>query len=209
MDDVVKILKDSGAVLEGHFIGTSGRHLHGYMNKDKFLPHPAIVAKFSRMFAELNKDKGIEIVVSPAVAGIPFSQWTAHFLTEITGKEVLALFTEKTPENGQIFKRGYDKLVSGKRVLVVEDTVATGGSVKKVVDSVRAAGGDVVQISILVNRDPDTVNEKTFGCPLNALAVIPMPSFAEDEVPDWLKAMPIRTDVGHGAKYLKDHPQSI
>ncbi|MBY0539174.1 phosphoribosyltransferase [Patescibacteria group bacterium] len=209
MDDVVKILKETGAVLEGHFIGTSGRHLHGYMNKDKFLPHAKIVSEFSRMFAELNKDKNIEVVVSPAVAGIPFSQWTSYHLSLITGKEVLGLFTEKTPENGQIFKRGYDQLVKGKRVLVVEDTVATGGSVKKVIDTVRAAGGEVVQVSILVNRDPDNVNEKTFGCPLNSLAVIPMPSFAEDEVPDWLKAMPIRTDVGHGAKYLQEHPQNI
>ncbi|MBX9765531.1 phosphoribosyltransferase [Patescibacteria group bacterium] len=205
MDDVVRILKETGAVLEGHFIGTSGRHLSGYLNKDKFLPHAKIVSEFSRMFAELNKDKNIDVVVAPAVAGIPFSQWTSYHLSQITGKEVLGLFTEKTPENGQIFKRGYDQLVKGKRVLVVEDTVATGGSVKKVIDTVRAAGGEVVQVSILVNRDPDNVNEKTFGCPLNALAVIPMPSFAEDEVPEWLKKIPINTTVGHGAKYLKEH----
>lgn len=204
-NDVIKTLKDCGAVLEGHFIGTSGRHLHGYMDKSVFLPHPKIVSAFSRMFAELNKDKNIEAVVSPAVAGIPFSQWTSFHLSEITGKEVLGLFTEKTPENGQVFKRGYEKLVKGKRVLVVEDTVATGGSVKKVIEAVRDAGGEVVQVSILVNRDPEAVNEKTFGCPLNALAVIPMPSFAENEVPDWLKQMPINTTVGHGAKYIKEH----
>ena len=209
MDDVKKMLMDAGAVLEGHFIGTSGRHLHGYMNKDAFLPHPHIVSALSRMFAELNKDKDIEAVVSPAVAGIPFSQWTAYHLSEMTGKKVLTLFTEKTPENGQIFKRSYDKLISGKRVLVVEDTVATGGSVQKVVDAVTAAGGNIVQISIVVNRDPENVNEQTFGHPLSQLAVIPMPSFAEDEVPEWLKAMPIRTDVGHGAKYLKEHPEAM
>jgi len=208
MDDVIKLLKDSGAVLEGHFIGTSGRHLHGYLNKDAFLPHTGVVSKLARKFAELNKDLNIEVVISPAVAGIPFSQWTAHHLSEMTGKEVLSLFTEKTSDNNQIFKRGYDKLVKGKRVLIVEDTVATGGSVQKVVKAVEEARGKIVQISIVVNRDPENVNEKTFGYPLSALCVIPMPSFAENEVPDWLKTMPIRTEVGHGTKYLQEHPDA-
>jgi len=208
MDDVIKLLKDSGAVLEGHFIGTSGRHLHGYLNKDAFLPHTGVVSKLARKFAELNKDLNIEVVISPAVAGIPFSQWTAHHLSEMTGKEVLSLFTEKTSDNNQIFKRGYDKLVKGKHVLIVEDTVATGGSVQKVVKAVEEARGKIVQISIVVNRDPENVNEKTFGYPLSALCVIPMPSFAENEVPDWLKTMPIRTEVGHGTKYLQEHPDA-
>lgn len=206
MNDVVKILKDAGAILEGHFIGTSGRHLALYVNKDVFLPHTAIVSKIGLMFAELNKDKGIDVVAAPAVAAIPLSQWTAHHLSEITGKEVLSLFTEKTPENEQVFKRGYDKMMSGKRTLVVEDIVTTGGSVKKTVDAVVAAGGDVVQVSLIINRDPVTITSQSMGFPLNALGVIPAESWGEDEVPDWLKKIPINTTVGHGAEYVKKHP---
>lgn len=205
MDDVVQMLKDAGAILEGHFIGNSGRHLSIYMNKDTFMPHTKTVSKIGRMFADLNKDNAIEVVVGPAVGGILLSTWTAHHLTELTGKEVLSVFTEKTEDNGQVLKRGYGQLVKGKRVLAVEDTVTTGGSVRKTIDAVTAAGGIVVQLSLVLNRDPKNVNESTFGVPVNALAEIPMESWGEDEVPEWLKKIPINTTVGHGAKYLKEH----
>lgn len=205
MDDVVQMLKDAGAILEGHFIGNSGRHLAMYMNKDAFMPHTGTVSKIGLMFAELNKDKGIEVVVGPAVGGILLSTWTAHHLSALTGAEVLSIFTEKTEDNGQALKRGYDRLVKGRRVLAVEDTVTTGGSVKKTIDAVTAAGGEVVQLSLIVNRDPTSVNAAMLGVPVNALAEIPMESWAEDEVPEWLAKIPINTTVGHGAKYLKEH----
>ncbi len=207
MDDVVQILKDAGAILEGHFVGVSGRHLPIYINKDAWLLHTGLVSRVCRMLAEMNKDKGIEVVVGPAVGGVVLSQWTAYHLSQITGKDVLSVFTEKTPEGGQILKRNYDQIVSGKRILAVEDTVTTGGSVKKTIDAITAAGGDVVQLSLIVNRDPKNVTQATFGVPVNALAEMSMESFGEDEVPDWLKKIPINASVGHGAKYLKEHPE--
>jgi orotate phosphoribosyltransferase len=210
MDDVVQMMKDAGAILEGHFIGTSGRHLALYVNKEAFIPHPKIVSKIGKMFAELNKDKDIEAVVGPAFGGIMLSQWTAYHLSEMTGKDVLALYTEKTPENGQFFnpKREYDRMVKGKRVLVVEDTVATGGSVKKTLDAIVAAGGNIVQISLIINRDPKNITDGLLGFPVNSLGEVVAESWGEDEVPEWLKKIPIRTDVGWGTKYLKEHGQA-
>ncbi|MBI3573438.1 orotate phosphoribosyltransferase [Candidatus Kaiserbacteria bacterium] len=207
MDDVVQMLKDAGAILEGHFVGTSGRHMSLYITKDAWFPHTELVSKVCAMLAELNKDKNIEIVVGPAVGGVVLSTWTAYHLSRITGKEVLSLFTEKTSENGQVFKRGYDKMVKGKRVLLVEDTVATGSSIRKVVDTIQAAGGDLVQISLVINRVSKDVNAESFGVPVNALGEVPADTYAEDEVPDWLKKIPINTTVGHGAAYIKEHPQ--
>lgn len=208
MDDVVQILKDAGAILEGHFIGTSGRHVPVYINKDAWLLHTGLVSKVCQMLAEENKDKDIEVVVGPAVGGVILSTWTAYHLSEITGRDVLSVFTEKTPEGGQTLKRNYDKVVAGKRILAVEDTVTTGGSVKKTIEAIQAAGGNIVQLSLIVNRDPKNVTEETFGVPVNALASLQLDSFAEDEVPDWLKKIPINTTVGHGAKYVKEHSQS-
>jgi len=205
MEDVVRLLKEAGAILEGHFVGASGRHLSIYVNKDAWLPQTDLVSKICRMVAELNKDKGIEVVVGPAVGGIPLSQWTAHHLSEITGRTVLSVFTEKTPDNGQALKRGYDALVKGKRVLAIEDTVTTGGSVKKTIDAVKKAGGNLVQLTILVNREPANVTTSTFGVPMNALADLPSESFAENEIPEWLKKIPINATLGHGAQYLKEH----
>jgi orotate phosphoribosyltransferase len=211
MSDVIKILKEAGAITEGHFIGTSGRHLSLYVNKDMWLPRTELVSEVCRMVAEFNKDKGIEAVVGPAVGGIPLSQWTAYHLTKITGKPVLSLFTEKTPDGGQEFsvRRGYDKMAKGKKILAVEDTVTTGGSVLKTLDAVRAAGGDLVQLTLIVNRDPKNINEKAFGVSMNSLAELPSESYGENEVPEWLQKIPINTELGHGAKYLKDHPQNI
>ncbi|MEK9176701.1 MAG: phosphoribosyltransferase family protein, partial [Patescibacteria group bacterium] len=163
MEDVVKLLKEAGAILEGHFIGTSGRHMSVYITKDTWFPHTATVSKVCLMLAELNKDKGIEVVVGPALGGVVLSTWTAYHLSQMTGKEVLSVFTEKTPENGQVFKRGYDKLVAGKRVLLVEDTVATGSSIRKVIEAVRGAGGNLVQVSLVVNRVSNNVNADTLG----------------------------------------------
>jgi orotate phosphoribosyltransferase len=205
MDDVVQILKDAGAILEGHFIGTSGRHMGVYITKDAWMPHTAIASEVGRMFAELNKDKGIDIVVGPALGGIILSQWTAYHLSQITGKDVLSCFTEKTEDNNQVFKRGYDQLVKGKRLMLVEDTVATGSSIKKVIASIEAAGATLVQISLVINRVSGLINEESFGYPMNALGEVPAETYGEDEVPDWLAKIPINTTVGHGAKYLKEH----
>ncbi|MBV9349428.1 MAG: phosphoribosyltransferase [Patescibacteria group bacterium] len=209
MDDVLAILKEAGAIVEGHFIGISGRHLSVYVNKDAWLPRTDLVSKVCRMIAESNAENGIEAVVGPAVGGIPLSQWTAHHLSQLTGKTVLSLFTEKTQDDGQAFssRRGYDKLVKGKRVLAVEDTVTTGGSVMKSLNAIREAGGELIHLTIIVNRDPAHINSELFGVAMNALAELPSESYAEEELPEWLKQIPVNTVLGHGAKYMKEHSQ--
>lgn len=204
MDDVVQILKDAGAILEGHFIGTSGRHMSIYITKDAWFPHTEIVSKVCSMLAEMNKDRNIDVVVGPALGGVVLSTWTAYHLSKLTGRDVLSLFTEKTPENGQVFKRGYDKVVKGKRVLIVEDTVATGSSLKKVIEAVEEAGGELVQVSLVINRVSNEISSKNLGVPVDALGEVPADTYGEDEVPDWLKQIPVNTTFGHGAKYLKE-----
>lgn len=208
MKDALTLLKEAGAIMEGHFIGVSGKHLSGYVNKDAFLPDTEIVSELGRMLAEAHKDKGIDVVVGPAVGGIPLSTWTAHHLTLLTGKKVLSVFTEKTGDGGreQILKRGYDKLVNGKKILAVEDTVTTGGSINSTIEAIQQAGGEVVQLALIINRDPRNVTEDTFSVPMSSLAEIQTETFAEDEVPDWLREIPINTTYGHGAKYVAEHP---
>jgi orotate phosphoribosyltransferase len=123
-------------------------------------------------------------------------------------KDVLSVFTEKPSEvekifdTPQIFKRGYDQLVKGKNVLVVEDLTTTGASVKKVVDQVRLAGGTVTCVYVLANRNPKEVGETMMGAPFKALAVIPVEAYTEAECPLCKKGVPINTDVGHGKEYV-------
>ena len=205
MKDIISILKNVGAIItDSHFVGTSGRHISAYINKDALISYPKHTSKVGKLFAEKFKNKNIEVVVAPAVAGIPFSQWTAYHLGVMNKKNVLSLYTEKTPENGQIFKRGYDLLVKNKRVLVIEDITTTGSSVKKVVQSVKKAGGKIVAVCVMVNRDLKLVNSKSIGAPFSSLGVFKVPSYSEKECPLCQNNIPINTQFGHGKKFLEN-----
>lgn len=202
--DVISILKKVGAVLtDDHFVYTSGKHGSVYINKDAVYPHTRETSRIGKLFAEKFKRKRIDVVAAPALGGIILSQWTAYHLSKLTKNEVLGVYTEKTPEKDQIFTRGYDKLVKGKKVLVIEDLTTTGGSVAKVVQTVKSAGGKVVAVCVMVNRDPKNVNSKVVGAPFYALGVLKAEAFDEDRCPLCKKDAIINTTVGHGKKYLE------
>ncbi|OGG31503.1 hypothetical protein A3A63_03185 [Candidatus Gottesmanbacteria bacterium RIFCSPLOWO2_01_FULL_46_9] len=203
-DDVVSILKSVGAIItDSHIVYTSGKHGSVYINKDALYPHTELASRVGEMFAEKNKALPVDVVVAPALGGIILSQWTAYHLSKIKGKEIFGIYTEKDAEKNQVFTRGYDKFVKGKNVLVIEDLTTTGGSVLKVVNSVKAAGGKVAAVSVMVNRNPEMVNEAMMGAPFNALGVLKAEAFDENVCPLCKKAVPINTTVGHGKKYLE------
>ncbi|MBI3955936.1 phosphoribosyltransferase [Candidatus Gottesmanbacteria bacterium] len=201
---IIDILKAVGAVLtDDHFVYTSGKHGSVYINKDALYPHTEETSRVGEMFAQKFKDTDIDVVAGPALGGIILSQWTAYHLSLLKGKKVLGVYTEKTPEKNQVFTRGYDRLVKGKNVLVIEDLTTTGGSVRKVVDSVKAAGGNVVAVCVMVNRDPVGVTTEVVGGPFSALGVLKAEAFEEADCPLCQKGIPINTSVGHGKKYLE------
>ncbi|MGH7245722.1 MAG: orotate phosphoribosyltransferase [Candidatus Levyibacteriota bacterium] len=203
-EEVLSILRGVGAIItDSHFVYTSGKHGDAYINKDALYPHTEKAARIGELFAQKYKDTDVSVVAAPALGGIILSQWTAYHLTKLKGKEVLGVYTEKTPEKNQIFTRGYDKLVEGKNVLVIEDLVTTGGSVKKVVDSVRAVGGNVTDVCVMVNRNPDAVNTDSIGAPFASLAEISLNVYEEAVCPLCKENVPINTSVGHGKKYME------
>ena len=204
MDNVVDILKKVGAVItDSHFVYTSGKHGSVYVNKDAVYPHTAETSRIGELFAEKYKDMDIDVVAAPALGGIILSQWVAFHLSKLKGKEILGVYTEKTEDKQMIFTRGYDKLVKGKNVLVIEDLTTTGGSVRKVVDTVKATGGNVVAVCVMVNRDPEKVTSEVVGGPFSALGVIKASAFDEAACPLCKENVPINTNVGHGKKYME------
>lgn len=199
---VIEILEKVGAILKNdHFIGTSGLHLDTYLNKDALYPHTEETSEVCKMFAEKYKDKNIDTVVAPALGGIILSQWTAYHLSNICGKEIFGVYTEKTVDGGQIFTRGYDSYVRGKNILVLEDNVLTGGSVKKVVDVVKNAGGNIVGVCAMVNRNKEVTSD-SIGAPFDALAHFYLPSYKPEECPMCKNGVPVNMKVGHGKKLL-------
>ncbi len=143
-NEVKEMLVETKAIMEGHFLLTSGLHSPLYVEKFNVLQHPEYTEKLCAALAERFKDANIETVVGPMTGGI--------LLAHETGKALgtRAIFTER--EDGRMtFRRGFT-LAKGERVLIVEDIVTTGGSVKEVIDVVRAHGGVPVAVGILVDR---------------------------------------------------------
>ena len=203
VDPLLDLLKKVGAVYTNdHFVYTSGKHGSVYINKDAMYQHPGETTLICRMFAERYQDVDIDVVVGPAVGGIVLSQWTAYHLTQLKGKEVTGVFTEKDTTNNQIFTRGYDALVKNKKILGVERIRRTGGSVKKVVASVKNAGGKVVAVVVMVNRNTKNVTTDTIGAPFSALCTLEADAYEEKNCPLCKKKIPINMMVGHGKKYL-------
>lgn len=204
-EEVLEILKNTGAVVsDSHFVYVSGKHARSYVNKDYVYPHTKFISRICEIIAEKFKDSGVEIVAGPSMGGIIMSQWTAHHLSKLTGLEVLSVYTEKQPDKDQIFTRGYDKYVQGKKVLVVEDIVTTGGSVKKVINTVKNAGGVVVGACSMVNKDPVNINPDSMGVPFDYLTVVDMDVWEEKDCPLCKEGVPINTELGHGKKYLEE-----
>lgn len=204
--EVLQLLGKVGAVLQGHFVGVSWKHLSAYINKDAVYPHTIETSRLCRAIADRFADDNVQVVIAPAVGGVILSQWTADHLTGFGLKgEVLGVYADKVKVGGEddfVIKRGYDKLVAGKRVLVVEDLLTTGGSVRKVVAAVRAAGGNVIGVGVLCNRGGVTPADIGGVPKLFALANVKMDAWDEKSCPLCERNVPINTDVGHGREFL-------
>lgn len=199
--ELLEEIKACGAIVEGHFIGTSGKHLSVYLAKDAVMPHTALVSKICKQFAERVRHLEPTVVVGPTTCGIILSQWTAHHLSN-SGTEVQAVFTDEHNDR-QFLKRKYDKIVRGARVVVVEDVVNTGKSIKEVVEEVQRAGGTIVQAVSIFNRGgTDADVSKLLSVPYQSLIQLPLESWSEAEMPEWLRAVPVSVEYGHGSEYL-------
>ena len=204
MNDIISIIKKvNGIITDSHIVYTSGKHGSVYINKDAVYPHTAETSEIGKMFAEKYKDHNIEVVVGPALGGIILSQWTAYHLSQLTGREVLGLYTEKDEHKNQVFTRGYGDMIKNKNVLVIEDITDTGGSVKKVVDTVKSAGVNVIAAGVMVNRDPINVTSETIGAPFEALGTLKADAVEEADCFLCKQNIPINTSVGHGKKYMQ------
>lgn len=208
-NEVIDMLRQSGGVItDSHFVYTSGKHGSVYINKDALYPHTEFASRVGELFAQAHRDMIIDVVAAPALGGIILSQWTAYHLSKLLGREVLGVYTEKDADKNQVFTRNYDKLVKGKNVLVVEDLTTTGGSVRKVVTSIKNAGGNGVAVGVMVNRDPVHVNSEMMGVPFTALSVLQADAVDEEQCKLCKDKVPINTSVGHGKKYLQAKQQS-
>ena len=201
-DQVLEVLQKVGAFRAGHFVFTSGRHSDTYVNKDALYPYTQDTSILCKEMADLYKDSGVDAVLGPAVAAAILAQWTAHHLTDMMGHDVFAAYADKDGQGGFVIRRGYDKLLAGKKVLIVEDLTTTGGSVKKVVDAARRIGAEIVGAAVLCNRGGVTA-EMVDVPRFDSLVKVELDSWEASECELCKREIPVNTDVGHGKQYLE------
>lgn len=193
--------KSQAFIFDSHIIYTSGKHGRAYVNKDALYPHTELTSLLCKQIALHFQHSQIDAVLAPALGGIILSQWTAHHLSKINQKEVLGVYAEKSIENDSfVIKRGYDSLIKNKKVLVVEDILTTGISVRKVVETARQIPCDIVGVAALCNRGG--VSKLAVGNvpELFALLEVNLETWEPSDCPMCAAQIPINTAVGKGKK---------
>ncbi|MDD2371716.1 MAG: orotate phosphoribosyltransferase [Firmicutes bacterium] len=179
-EEIKKIFIESGALLEGHFRLTSGRHSDRYIQCARVLMEPKYTSALCGHLAEAFKNEKVDLVVGPAMGGIVISYEMAKQLG------VPSLFTERV--DGKMTLRRNFTIEPGQRVLVVEDVVTTGGSVKEVIDIVKENDGIVVGVALLVDRSNGKVD---LGARVEACLSMDVKSYEADDCPLCKAGLPI------------------
>jgi orotate phosphoribosyltransferase len=189
-DEVLAEFRASDALLEGHFLLSSGRHSAHYLQCARVLMNADRAGRLAvALAARLPRDlrQSIDKVVSPAMGGIIFG----HEMGRALGKD--AIFVER-PTGTFELRRGFT-IAPGEKVLLVEDVVTTGLSSREAIVATQAAGGKVIAAAALVDRSGGTVD---LGVPFHPLVSLSFPTYAPDELPSALAAIPAEKPGSRG-----------
>jgi orotate phosphoribosyltransferase len=180
-EKIVDIFKETEALLSGHFILTSGKHSPSYFQCAKVLQYPKYLTSFASMIADNFISTKIDAVISPAIGGIVLGTEVGRLLNTKT------IFAER--KNGAMcIRRGFN-IKKNQNILVVEDVITTGGSVKEVMNEVTKLGGLISGVAILVDRSNGTINLHKNQYSIVELEVV---SYDADSVPNNLKEIPVQ-----------------
>jgi len=181
-DEVLDLFRQSGALLEGHFILSSGLRSPIFLQKARVFMHPAKAEKLCRALADKIRAEGygdVSQIVSPAVGGIIPGYETARHLG------VPAIYTERVEGKFEL-RRGFE-LQPGEKVIIVEDIVSTGVSIRECIEAIRKTGANVVAAACLIDR---SAGEAEVGVPLVSLVQYKVPAYPADALPPELAAIP-------------------
>lgn len=178
-DEVIQVFRKSGALLEGHFILRSGLHSRQFFQCALALEQMPVVEKLGAALASRVRPLGITTVISPAMGGLVIGQEVARQLG------ARFIFAEKE-EGKLVLRRGF-KISPSEKILIVEDVVTKGGRVQETIDIVRAKGGSLAGVAMIVDRSNGALN---FGVPTASLIALQVETFAPDQLPADLAATP-------------------
>ena len=180
-ETIIDIFKTTNALLEGHFVLTSGRHSSTYFQCAKVLQYPEYLTSFGSLIAKKFIGQNPDLVISPAIGGIILGSEVGRQLG------VRTIFSERK-EKEMVLRRGFE-IKPGEKVLIVEDVITTGGSVKEVIKIVENAGGNIIGVGVLVDRSNGTISLHNNQY---AVASLEVDSFEEAKLPKELSLLPIQ-----------------
>jgi orotate phosphoribosyltransferase len=178
-DEVLQVFRDTGALLEGHFVLRSGLHSRQFFQCALALQQMPIVEKLGSALADKVRSLGATTVVSPAMGGLVIGQEVARQLG------LRFIFVEKEEEK-LVLRRGF-KIAPAEKILIVEDVVTKGGRVQETIDIVRANNGVVAGVAMVVDRSNGIVNP---GVPTFSLLALQVEAFEPDKLPPDLAKTP-------------------
>ncbi len=178
-EETLQIFRQSGALLEGHFILRSGLHSRQYFQCALALQQMPVVERLGAALAAKVRGLGAITVIAPALGGLVIGQEVARQLG------LRFIFAEKE-EGKLVLRRGF-KIVPDEKILVVEDVVTKGGRVQETMDIVRAHGGRVLAVAMIVDRSNGAVN---LGAPTFSLLALKVEAFPADHLPPDLAQIP-------------------
>lgn len=178
--DFTQLLAASGAILHGHFVLTSGRHSDVYFEKFRLLEQPDVMSPLCEQIARHFDKEVLDYVAGPTTGGIIIAFEVARQM----GLD--SVYVES--ENGAKKLRRGKVLPPDSPVLIVDDVLTTGTSIKEVIEVIRQAGGIPAAVAVLIDRTEQPID---FGIPFYAAYKVEARSFAADEVPDWLAEIPV------------------
>jgi orotate phosphoribosyltransferase len=179
-DEVLNVFRDTGALLEGHFILRSGLHSREYFQCALALQEMPVVEQLGAALTKKVEKSEAVTVIAPAIGGLVIGQEVARQL------RVRFIFAEKE-EGKLVLRRGF-KIEKGEKILVVEDVVTKGGRVMETINIVHANGGYVVGVAAIVDRSNGAVK---FGVPFMNLLSLKVEAFEESQLPPDLKTIPV------------------
>jgi orotate phosphoribosyltransferase len=178
-DEVLQVFRETGALLEGHFVLRSGFHSRQFFQCALALQQMPIVERLGAALAVKVQSLGATTVIAPAMGGLVIGQEIARRLG------VRFIFVEK--EDGKLVLRRGFTIASGEKILIVEDVVTKGGRVQETIDIVRAKGGNVLGVGMVVDRSN---GQTQLGVPMFSLIALQVEAFPPDKLPPGLAKIP-------------------